>query len=85
MTKPKSPEGFWVYPKSFPPYYVAKPREGFPLFKRAKGFSSTTEARNRQIAAQRKAGETLEAIGKKHGLTRERVRQILFITNKLGW
>ncbi len=36
-------------------------------------------ARNRQIARLFRSGETMESIGNRHGLTRERVRQILKI------
>jgi Sigma-70, region 4 len=35
------------------------------------------DARNKEIVAARRAGSTLAAIGKVHGLTRERVRQIV--------
>ena len=33
--------------------------------------------RNRMIVAERLSGETLEAIGSRHGITRERVHQIV--------
>ena len=35
--------------------------------------------RNAEILQMRKQGETLDAIGRKHNLTRERVRQVLFV------
>ncbi len=36
-----------------------------------------TSTRNRAIVSARSAGKTLQEIGDEHGLTRERVRQIL--------
>lgn len=39
--------------------------------------SATTEERNRQIVEAHRAGETLRAIGDRHGLSQERVRQIV--------
>ncbi len=37
---------------------------------------STTDKRNHEIYLMRKAGKTLEEIGEKYGLTRERIRQL---------
>lgn len=40
-----------------------------------------TLARNREICAERASGKTLQEIADKHGITRERVRQIAARTN----
>ena len=42
-----------------------------------KEFQATNEMRNKAIKRLKNEGKTLEYIGNKYGITRERVRQIL--------